>query len=583
MPAESSGASTSRAGRLRRPRRSLSLLGLVTLLGVVALSGSADATARGVGAASVPGGPAGAANGTAAGSGLAVVQPVRACEQLAGLDLAGLTGTPVSIGSAAATTATPGGWAACRVTGNLAPQLQFEVLLPTATWRQLYLQTGCGGFCGSVRIDAPAASGCVPLTDGQFVMASGNQGHFGTAPFDATFGADPELRKDFGYRSEHKLAVFTKQLIDVFYGKPARYSFYDGCSQGGHQGLTEAQRYPKDFDGIVSGAPASITQPLNVWYQAWNALANRSPDGRSILTPDKLAILHGAAVEACGDRNGLIMNPMTCRFDPAAVQCAAGAGDSSSCLTAEQVGAARKLYQGPRDERGRLMYPGWQVPGSELEWVPWVVPATPGGFTIDPTIALNAIRYLAYPGIDPRRTLEDVPFTAAGFRQIMRATSDTFDATDPDLRAFRDAGGKLILWHGLADAAISPIGTIAYHQAVQDRMGGPAATARFARLFLMPGMGHCAGGEGPSSFDALSAVVDWVVNGKAPDSLLTTRPPGSTNPVRSLPAYPYPLQATYNGTGDVNDAGSYHAAPPPVPFDGHVRWLGAFTPRNPRR
>lgn len=142
------------------------------------------------------------------------------------------------------------------------------------------------------------------------------------------------------------------------------------------------------------------------------------------------------------------------------------------------------------------------------------------------------------------------------------------------------AGGKLIIWHGLADAAISPIGTIAYHQAVQDHTGGAAATARFARLFLMPGMGHCAGGEGPSSFDALTAVVDWVARGKAPDSLLTTRPPGSTNPVRSLPAYPYPLQATYNGTGDVNAASSYHAALPPVPFDAHVRWLGAFTPRK---
>lgn len=574
-------------------RRSASWLGLVgLLLGGVGVSGAtgatagAGATAAGAGAAaSAPGAPtgSGAAGGSAARAGLPAVSPVRACEQLAGLDLAGMTGTPVSIAAAAVTTATPGGWSACRVTGNLAPQLQFEALLPTGTWRQLYLQTGCGGYCGSVRINAPAASGCLPLTEGQFVMASGNQGHYGTAPFDATFGADPQLRADFGYLSEHKLAVFVKQLIGVYYGRPARYSFYDGCSQGGHQGLTEAQRYPRDFDGIVAGAPASITQPLNVWYQAWNALANLGPDGRSILTPETLAVLHRAAVRTCGGPNGLIIDPMTCRFDPGSVECPAGAGDTSSCLTAAQVGAVRKLYQGPRDDRGRLMYPGWQVPGSELEWVPWVVPAAPGGFTIDPTIARNAIRYLAYPGIDPRRTLEDVPFTQAGFRQIMNATGDVFDATDPDLRPFRDAGGKLLLWHGLADAAISPIGTIAYYQAVQDHLGGAAATRTFARLFLMPGMGHCAGGQGPSSFDALSAVVDWVLHGTAPVSLLVTRPPGSTDPVRSLPAYPYPLQATYNGTGDVDEATSYHAAPPRVPFDARVRWLGAFTPRHPRR
>lgn len=508
-----------------------------------------------------------------------MVSPKLACAQLAGLDLAGVTGMPVSIASATPTTATPGGWAACDVRGNLAPQEQFEVFLPTGTWRQLYLQTGCGGFCGSVGISAAGAAGCVPLTGGQFVMASDNEGHVGTTAFDGTFGADPQLRADFGYLSEHRLAIFVKRLITIFYGKPAAYSFYDGCSQGGHEGLLEAQRYPQDFAGIVSGAPANITQPQNVWYQAWNALADLGPGGRSILTPDKLAVLHSAVVKACGSVNGLVMDPMTCRFDPEAVRCPPGSADTSPCLTAEQVAAARKLYAGPRDIEGRLMYPGWQVPGSELDWVPWVVPATPGGFTIDPTIALNTIRYLAYPSINPRLTLNDVPFTQAGFQRIMTATGGTFDATDPDLTAFRKAGGKLILWHGLADPAISPIGTIAYYEAVEDHIGGPAATQTFARLFLMPGMAHCAGGTGPSSFDALSAVVDWVVRGKTPESILTRQPAGSTNPVESLPAYPYPLVATYNGTGDADVATSYHAAPPPAPFNGHVKWLGTFATR----
>jgi hypothetical protein len=559
-----------RTGRQRRTRPWLALI--ATVIASLAVTGSASAAGHGS-ATVAP--PAAAAQASPVNR-LDSVAPVLTCGQLAALDLPAMTGTAVSVASATTTTATPGGWAACDVHGNIAPQEQFEALLPTGTWRQLYLQTGCGGFCGSVSITAQQANGCVPLTSGQFAMASDNEGHFGTAAFDGTFGADPQLRQDFGHLSEHKLAVLMKALIKIFYGAPPAYSFYDGCSQGGHEGLMEAQQFPRDFNGIVAGAPASITQPLNVWYQSWNALANLGPDGQPILTADKLPILHAAAVKACGRLNGLVMDPMTCKFDPAGVQCPATAPSSASCLTAAQVDAARKLYEGPRDAQGELMYPGWQVPGSELNWVPWVVPAPGTPATIDPSIALNTIRYLAYPGINPRLTLAGIPFTAAGFRQIMAASGATFDATDPDLRAFRDAGGKLILWHGLADPAISPIGTIAYYQAVEDRMGGPAATQKFARLFLMPGMSHCAGGQGPNSFDALTAIISWVEQDTAPASLLTTQTPTSADPVQSLPAYPYPLMATYNGTGSVDVAASYHAALPPEPFDAHIRWLGSF-------
>jgi Tannase and feruloyl esterase len=561
-----------RTGGRMRPRPWLALMAMV--MASACFTGSASAAGNGHATAA----PRTAAAQASPVNRLHVVNPVVTCGQLATLDLAAMTGTAVSVASATTTTATPGGWTACDVHGNIAPQEQFEAFLPTSTWRQLYLQTGCGGFCGSVSIMAQQANGCVPLTSGQFVMASDNEGHFGTNAFDGTFGADPELRQYFGHLSEHVLAVFMKALIKIFYGASPAYSFYDGCSQGGHEGLMEAQQFPRDFNGIVAGAPASITQPLNVWYQAWNALANLGPDGHAILTADKLPILHAAAVKACGRLNGLVMDPMTCKFDPASVQCPPDASSTASCLTAAQVGVARKLYSGPRDAQGKLMYPGWQVPGSELNWVPWVVPAPGSTFTIDPGIALNTVRYLAYPGINPRLGLADIPFTAAGFRQIMAATGATFDATDPDLAAFRHAGGKLILWHGLADPAISPIGTIAYYQAVEDHMGGPAATQKFARLFLMPGMSHCSGGQGPNSFDALTAIISWVEQGTAPTSLLTSQTPTAANPVQSLPAYPYPLMATYNGTGRVDLASSYHAALPPEPFDAHIHWLGSFSP-----
>lgn len=580
--------------RIAGLRHNLTCLTLTAVLaGAFCLAGPASATAQhGTAATQASGTAATQASGTAAARAdgragtqsaadrLGVVQPALSCSQLATLDLAGMTGSAVAITSAASTTATPGGWAACDVHGNIAPQEQFEAFLPTSTWRQLYLQTGCGGFCGTVSIAAQQATGCVPLTGGQFVMASDNEGHFGTNAFDGTFGADPQLREDFGRLSEHVLAVFMKKLIKIFYGTPPSYSFYDGCSQGGHEGLMEAQQFPRDFNGIEAGAPASITQPLNVWYQAWNALANQGPNGQPILTADKLPVLHAAVVKACGQLNGLVMDPMTCTFDPASIQCPANASSTADCLTAAQVTVVRKLYQGPRDAQGTLMYPGWQVPGSELNWLPWVVPAAGAstGTTIDPSIALNTIRYLAYPGINPRLGLSDIPFTAAGFRQIMNATSGTFDATNPDLSAFRDAGGKLLIYHGLADPAISPIGTIAYYQAVEDQMGGLAATQKFARLFLIPGMSHCSGGQGPNSFDALTAIINWVEQGTAPASLLTTQTPTAADPVQSLPAYPYPLMATYNGTGSVDVASSYHAALPAQPFNAHVDWLGSFSP-----
>lgn len=573
-----------RGGRLRPLATAAVAVGLLTGLAAAVTgppAGAQRAAATGTSALRAPGRNVTPSAPGAAVDRLAVVTPAIDCGALVGMDLTAMTGVPVSIASAAPTTATPGKWPACEVTGNLAPQIQFQALLPTGSWRQLYLQTGCGGFCGSVGIQAPASQGCLPLTQGQFVMASDNQGHYGTAAFDATFGASQQLRADWGYRSEHVLAVFMKQLIRVYYGKPAAYSFYDGCSEGGHEGLTEAQQYPRDFNGIVAGAPANITQPLDVFYQGWNALANMGPDGKPVLTADKLPALHAAVVKACGGPNGLVMNPLTCTFDPASIECPPGT-DAASCLTPAQVTTVDKLYGGPRDRKGQLLYPGWLLKGSELNWATWIVPSAPGGFTIDPTIALNTIRYLAYRGIHPHLTLQDIQFTDANFHKVMADTAATFDATNPNLRPFRDAGGKLIMWQGLADPAISPVGTIAYYQAVEDTMGGPAATAQFARLFMLPGVSHCGGGQGPSSMDALDAVVAWVEQGTPPTSLLTTQTPTAQSPVASLPVYPYPLVATYNGTGNPDVATSYHAALPPEAFDAHIPWAGTFTPAPPQ-
>ncbi|HEX6472620.1 MAG TPA: tannase/feruloyl esterase family alpha/beta hydrolase [Streptosporangiaceae bacterium] len=504
-----------------------------------------------------------------------VVTPKMDCAALAALDLSGVPGAPAVVGSATVGTA-PLGWEACDVKGTVAPQIQFEALLPTKTWRQRYLQTGCGGFCGNVTINAQAATGCVPLTRGDFVMATNNEGHVSAGGFDGVFGTDPQLRVDYGYQADHLVSLVVKRLIATYYGQGPRHSYFDGCSQGGHQGLTEAQRYPADFDGIIAGAPASIFIALNVMYQGWNARANTDAHGRPILTADKLPALHAAVLANCDGKDGLvdgqIDDPRACAFDPATIRCTGA--DSASCLTAAQVDAVRKLYAGPRDARGRRLYPGGQAVGSESAWVPWLVPAAPGAATIDQGVVTNTLKYLAFASPRPTMTADDLSFDAATFRTVSEQ-SGIYDATDPDLSAFRARGGKLILWHGWADPAISPYGTVAYYHAVTERMGGQRATERFARLFMLPGVNHCGGGQAPNSIDALTPMLGWVEQGTPPDRLVASETQGGSV-VRTRPVFPYPLVARYDGTGSTDDAANFVAAPPPAHFEDAIPWLGSF-------
>ncbi|MEV6350349.1 tannase/feruloyl esterase family alpha/beta hydrolase [Actinoplanes sp. NPDC051851] len=506
-----------------------------------------------------------------------VVLPRVECAALAGQDLSGTPDAPAVVGSAAVATS-PDGSEACEVTGTVAPQIQFDVFLPTTTWRQRYLQLGCASLCGSIDFYADAADGCTPLTRGDFVLATTNQGHVGVAGFDATFGADPQLRVDFGYRADHVVALVAKRLIAIYYGQGPRYSYFDGCSQGGHEGLTEAQRYPDDFDGIVAGAPASLLTSLVVWSAGWHATANTDARGRPILTAAKLPALHAAVLRECDARDGLadgqIDDPRACAFDPASLRCPAET-DTPNCLTQDQIIAVRHLYDGPRDEHGRLMYPGGEPAGSEANWARWVTPTATGDPAVAEGNATNALRYLAYPSARPAMTLADLRYDAATFREIYQRAG-IYDATDPDLTAFRASGGKLLLWHGWADQAISPYGTIAYHHALTERMGGTDATERFARLFMLPGVAHCGGGQGPDAIDALTPTLAWVENGIAPDHLIATRYQDDGTVTRTRPVYPYPAVARYTGTGSTDDAANFTPAPPPTRYHDDIPWLGSF-------
>jgi hypothetical protein len=501
------------------------------------------------------------------------VAPAMTCSGVASLDLAAaVPGVPFQVTSAKEVSADAnslGHWAYCDVQGVIAPQIHFQLRLPQTGWQADYLQLGCGGLCGNVSTNNAAASdGCVPLTDGAFAVASNDEGH---SQGGGLFSTDPTLRADFGYKSDHQLAQAAKAVISKYYGRVPAHSYFDGCSQGGHQGLTEAQRYPNDFDGIIAGAPANNFTALNTFSHAWTAQSVFLNGGPATITTADLAPIHQAVLKGCdAPADGVITDPLSCTWDPASIQCARGQTSTSTdyCLTADQVTTLRRIYAGPTDENGQLLYPGYQLRGSELNWAGVIVPSSATGTTGDVNFVKDTIRYQIFDSPQPTLTYKDIKFTAAYYKKVMSLGEGMYDATDPDLTAFKKAGGKLILWHGLGDQHIPAAGTMAYYKAVQRTMG-TAATSGFARLFLLPGVAHCGGGQGPDRFDALSALTSWVTEGKAPQSLQTRSVDSSGQVTSSRPVYAFPYVAQKAADGYVPVKSKAEAALT-------LNWLGSF-------
>ncbi|MEK1943179.1 MAG: tannase/feruloyl esterase family alpha/beta hydrolase [Pseudomonas sp.] len=548
-----------------------------------------------------------------AGVGNAVVKPVAACASLASVDLSDIAGQGSRISSASDTLSN--GIAVCTVQGTLAPSIGFTVLLPTQTWTQRYLQVGCGGLCGRISLEVGAAEGCTPLTHGEFAMAATNMGH---QDGDETFGDDAQKRADFAHRAVHLTAVAAKKLIQQFYGQPQQYAYFTGCSDGGREALMEAQRYPQDFNGIIAGAAALNFQVQNGLYHPWQVRANQGPDGKAILLAARLPLLHQAVLKQCdaldGQTDQLLTDPRACHFDPKVLLCADGQA-AAGCFSTAEVAAAQRLYDGPRDSKtGARLTVGGPQPGSELAWAGVFVPASAEQPVMSQMIALQALRGVLFEH-NPASSfsLADLTFTTSTFERL-RTLHPLYDATNPDLSAFEAAGGKLILWHGWADPHISPLNTIAYHQALQTQMG-ESRSQGFERLYLLPGVYHCSGGEGPSQLDLLTPMLAWVEAGQAPQAITTTQasadqqhargfgapvgvkgpPPGQGKPPmgpppvfdtanqgRTRPVYPYPLVAVYDGHGDPKQASSYRPERSPV-AESNVQWLGAdfFTPYAP--
>ena len=527
-----------------------------------------------------------AANASTAST--SVIAPSISCSSASSINLLTLSGANAEITSttSVAASANPAGdWAACEVQGIITPETHFTLYLPTSTYAGEYLQEGCGGGCGSVNVSEPtAATGCTQSTDGNFAVAADDEGHEGSG-FSVMAFQDPEMKAVFGYSSEHQLALVSKAILKGFYGSAPAKSYFDGCSDGGREALIEAQRYPTDFNGIIAGSPASIQTELNAFEEAWNAQANTGAGGVPILTTADLAPLHTAVLQACGGSTavtlGYLSDPLACTWNPASIECKTGQTSTSSdfCLTAAQVETVDKLYSGVRDSSGELLYPGYELRGSELNWAGWIVPSgNQESGAIDANIATTAWQSWITPTgtFDGSANYMDVKFTKADFEKVTQENDGELDATDPNLSAFEKAGGKLILWAGYSDPAINPAGTISYYQAVVKTMGGLSATEQFAKLFLLPGVAHCGGGQGPNNFDALTAITGWVTKGSAPSSLLATSTNSSGTVTASLPIYAYPNIAVDTTGGSITSASSYTPEVSKAEESLNIQWLGSF-------
>jgi feruloyl esterase len=525
---------------------------------------------------------------------LAPVTPVATCASLAAIDLAPVTGAATTL--AAKEILGPHGW--CAVTGTIAPAIRFEVRLPLTGWTQRFLQTGCGGLCGNLRINPEKAAGCAPVTDGSIVLASTDMGHQG---MDPAWGSNPQQREDFAHRGVHVTALAAKALITAFYGQPQRYAYFSGCSDGGREALIEAQRYPDDFDGIAAGAPALNFAAQNSFHHGWLARSNTGADGAPLLTAVDMPLLHKAVLAACDKRDGLadgqIDDPRRCRYDPAPLRCK-GTAAPGRCLTAEQIAAVRRIYAGATTADGQKLEVGAIMPGSELEWIGVFVPPVKSAPIMSARFADDTINHLLFtPNPQPPYTMASFPFDAEMHTRETEARK-LYNADNPDLARFAAHGGKLILWHGWADPHISPVGTIDYYARVGRVMGEPAR-AESVRLFLFPGMGHCGGGNGPNDFGLLAALMAWTETGAAPAVLIARRappermgpppgppPPGAAMmgpppsrsvaklPPRSRPVFPYPAVARYSGKGSIDEAASFSRNMPELHTDV-ASWIGS--------
>jgi feruloyl esterase len=494
------------------------------------------------------------------------------CESLVGFKLDGgvvETATPLAASDVVALgkslPALPVGAPFCRVHARLKPtpssDIQVEIWLPPATaWNGKLLGAGNGGYGGG--FVGPFLTMRTGLARG-YAAAGTDMGHTAAGDIDAKWALNqPEKIKDFGYRANHVTAVAAKALVRAYYGSPQKQAYFHGCSDGGREALMEAWRFPDDYDGIIAGAPANPWTRLMSGFQWTDREALGRPGGA--LPNAKLAIVQSAVLKQCdkldGVADGVVDDPRLCRFDPAVLQCKAG--DAADCLTPAQVNTVRVLHRGTVGRDGRALFNGYPPGGEAIPgaWDSWIT----GPDAQHGRYAAEFFKWMVFgdAGWDPAKSDIERDLKTAQSR-----VGDTLDA-GADLRPFAARGGKLLLYHGWADAAIAPGATIDYYNAVGAKAG--ASAKGFTRLFMVPGMSHCFAGPGPNVFDALGAMDGWKETGTAPERLVATKYDNDllgyigfpSKAVRTRPLCAYPKVARWDGKGSVDAAASFTCVAP---------------------
>jgi hypothetical protein len=478
---------------------------------------------------------------------------IQHCNTLLKFDGDALVDAPTRILSAKVFPAADGLPEFCEVRGYVTTQVQFAVRLPTTTWNGKLLETGCGGFCGAVMISLPWDDAALKRG---YAVTTTDMGHVGNG-YDGEWAYNNLQGKiDFGYRATHVNIVAAKAIVAAFYKEPQKYAYFQGCSTGGRQGLVEAQKFPEDFDGVVSGAPALYYTTSN-FALLWEAISTLDEDDRPILAPEDVKLVHKAVLDRCdaldGLKDGIIDEPRKCDFKPAMLLCKEG--ETTACLTPQKVESVRRIYQGAVNSKGQQIHPGGAaLPGSELNWIgPYVGTETTPPIYRDWMV--NKFRYMTFfedPG--PSWTLKDLDWDKDPARA--KAMDIVYSGTNPDLRKFKAHGGKILGYSGWADQSVHPGQWLDYYSMVEKTMGGQQPTQEFLRLFMIPGMNHCMGGVGADTVDYLPYLENWVEKGQAPEKLVGAHiEDGKTKFTR--PFFPYPDVARYTGKGDVNDAANW--------------------------
>ena len=437
----------------------------------------------------------------------------------------------------------------CRVALTLTPSadsdIKAEVWLPDmATWNGKFQEVGNGGWAGTITYAAMAAA----LKSG-YVTSSTDTGHVGNGAEFAL--GHPEKVVDIAYRAIHETAVQSKAVIAGYYTSPLQKAYFNGCSLGGRQGITEAQRYPADFDGIIAGAVAWGGMDRYVGVVMNSVQMQKTPGG--YIPPEKYPAIHDAVLNACdasdGVKDGVLENPLACHFDPKALQCKAGE-DNVSCLTAPQVATANMIYSDRKDPKTGKVLTGGLLRGTELQWGTLYSPNGYGNAT-------TALKFI----VEKDANWDPLSFDpAVDIEKAQKADPEGILKSDnPNIKAFFDRGGKLFMYQGLQDPQVTSMNAIRYHQAVIDKVKG--AEGKSVELFMVPGMLHCQGGPGTDTWDKAAVLDQWVTTGKAPDKVVASHlTDGKADKTRPLCVFP--KVAKYSGSGSTDDAANFTCVAP---------------------